>query len=231
MRKLWSVGLVVAALCIVVPAQAGFMDAVKSVAPVGGAAAAAGGSLSSQDFESINKLFTEADGLLQNSVNSLVQMVCNKDVAEELSRKMQAAQETKDPKEREAAIKQVREDQAAALLAASENKETAGKLSQLSGEQKKLAADSLYNFVLAGLKDKTVVELANGVVSKVQANPSAAMSYSKEISQTKDIAATLPSQVSKIVQVGDNLVTLAKTSNIEIVVPKTATDPAKEVAI
>jgi hypothetical protein len=156
-------------------------------------------------------------------------MVCNKDVAAELKRQMQAAQEIKDPKEREAAISKVKENQKAELLAASENQETVGKLSQLSGEQKKLASASLYNFALAGLKDKTVIELANGVISKVQANPSAAMSYSKDISRTKDIATTLPSQVTKIVQISDNMIKLARTGQIEIVVPKTSTDPAKEV--
>lgn len=231
MKKNWAVGLFIAALVIVGQAQAGPFDKLKPAVPAAGGGQGAGGTLSGQDFEVINTLFTEADGLLQNSVSNLVEMVCNKDVADELKRKMQAAQEIKDPKEREAAISKVKEDQTAALLAASENQETAGKLSQLSGEQKKLATASLFNFVLAGLKDKTVVEFANGVVSKVQANPSAAMSYSKDISRTKDIAATLPSQITKIVQIGDNMIKLAQTGQIEIVVPKTSTEPAKEAVL
>lgn len=231
MKKNWAVGLFIAALVIVGQAQAGPFDKLKPAVPAAGGGQGAGGTLSGQDFEVINTLFTEADGLLQNSVSNLVEMVCNKDVADELKRKMQAAQEIKDPKEREAAISKVKEDQTAALLAASENQETAGKLSQLSGEQKKLATASLFNFVLAGLKDKTVVEFANGVVSKEQANPSAAMSYSKDISRTKDIAATLPSQITKIVQIGDNMIKLAQTGQIEIVVPKTSTEPAKEAVL
>jgi hypothetical protein len=79
------------------------------------------------------------------------------------------------------------------------------------------------------LKDKAVVELANGIVSKVQANPSAAMSFSSEIARTKDVAANLPPQASKIAQIGDNLFKLAKTSKIEVAVPKTSTDAPKEV--
>lgn len=231
MKKMWSVGLFVAALVMVGQAQAGPFDKLKSLAPAVTGSQGSGDSLSGQDFEAINTLFAEADGLLQSSVTNLVEMVCNKDVAAELNRKMQAAQEIKDPKEREAAISQVKEDQTAALLAASENQETVGKLSQLSAEQKKLAKASLYNFALAGLKDKAVVDLANGVASKVQGNPSAAISYSKDIARTKDIAATLPSQVTKIVQISDNMIKLAKTSQIEVAVPETSTAPAKEVVL
>lgn len=207
------------------------MDKVKAVSQVTTGSQGTGESLSGQDFEAINTLFSEADGLLQNSVSNLVEMVCNKDVAAELNRKMQSAQEIKDPKEREAAISQVKEDQTAALLAASENQETVGKLSQLNDDQKKLAGASLHNFLLAGLKDKTVVDMANVVVSKVEGNPKSAISYTKEIARTKDIVTTLPSQVSKIAQIGDNMIKLAKTGQIEVVVPKTSTDPAKEVAI
>lgn len=231
MKKIWSVGIFVVTVVISGQAQAGFMDKVKSIAPAEASAPGTGNAISGQDFEVINKLFTEADGLLHNALTNLIEMVCNKDVAAELRRQMQAAQEIKDPKEREAAISKVKEDQTSALLAASENQETEGKLSQLSKEQKKLASDSLYNFVLAGLKDKAVVELANGVASKVKANPSAAISFSKDISRTKDIAATLPSQITKIVQISDNMFKLAKTGQIKVVVPKASSDPAKEVAI
>lgn len=231
MKKIWSVVFLVAAMATVGQAQAGFMDKLKSVTSVGASSVTEGGGLSGQDFEVINSLFKEADGLLQNSLANLVEMVCNKEVTAELKRQMQAAQEIKDPKEREAAISKVKEDQAAALLAASENQETAGKLSELSGEQKKLASDSLYNLVLAGLKDKTVIELSNGVASKVQANPSGAISYSKEIARMKDIASTLPSQISKLFQISDNMIKLAGTGKIEVVVPQTSTDPAKEVAL
>lgn len=220
-------GVVFCALIIVGQAHAGFMDSVKSAVPsVGGGSSTASG-LGKQDFDGMFKLFGEADGLLQNSVSSLVKMVCNKDVADELNRKMKAAEETKDPKEREAAINKVKEEQQAALLAASEKQETATKLTQLNGEQKQLAGNSIYNFILAGLKDKSVIEMANGIVSKVQANPTAVMSYKDEVSRTKDLAANLPPQVSKIAQIGDNLIKLAKTSKIEVAVPKTSTDAAK----
>lgn len=231
MKKISVLLMLFGALVIVGQVHAGLMDRMKTALPGVASTPVAGGEVKSQDFETIHNLFSEADGLLQNSVANLVAMVCNKDISDELNRKMQAAREIKDPKEREAAIGKVKESQTVALLEASENKETAGKLSKLSDEQKKLASNSLYNFVLAGLKDKTVVELANGVVSKVQANPSAAISYSKDISRTKDIATTLPSQVSKIVQVSDNLIKLAKTSKIEVVIPQTSSDPAREVAI
>lgn len=231
MKKISVLVMLFAALVIVGQVHAGLMDKMKTSLPGNASTPGEGGELKSQDFEAVHNLFLEADGLLQNSVANLVEMVCNKDVTNELNRKMQSAREIKDPKEREAAISKVKEGQKVALLEASENQETAGKLSQLSEKQKTLASDSLYNFVLAGLKDKTVVELANGIVSKVQANPSVAISYSKDISRTKDIATTLPSQVSKIVQVGGNLIKLAKTSKIKVVVPQTSSDPAREVAI
>lgn len=234
MKKLLSAGLVGFVLCAVFAvgqACAGFMDSIKSAAPAVGGGSSAASGLAKQDFDGLFTLAGEADGLLGKSVNNLVQMVCNKDVADELNRKMKAAEETKDPKEREAAINKVKEEQTAALLAASEKQETASKLTQLNGEQKKLAGNSIYNFILAGLKDKSVVEMANGIVSKVQANPTSALSYKDEVSRTKDLAANLPPQVSKIAQIGDNLIKLAKTSKVELAVPKSASEAPKSAEI
>lgn len=216
---------------LVTQVSAGFLDSVKSAVPAVGGGSPAASGLGKQDFDGMFQLFSEADGLLQNSVNSLVKMVCNKDEAEKLDRNMKAAEEIKDPKEREAAINKVKEEQQAALLKASENQETANKLTQLNGEQKKLAGNSIYNFILAGLKDKSVVEMANGIVSKVQANPTAALSYRDEVARTKDLVSSLPPQASKIAQIGNNLVKLAKTSKVEVVVPKSSSDAAKSVEI
>jgi hypothetical protein len=233
MKKMITMGIIGFTFCMLYAsgtAQAGFMDAIKSGAPAK-SAPAAGSALAKSDFDGLFKLADDADGLLGKSVNNLVQMVCNKDVADELNRKMKAAEEIKDPKEREAAISKVKEEQSAALLAASEKQETTEKLTQLNGEQKKLAANSMYNFILGGLMDKSAIELANGIVSKVQANPKAVLSYKDSVSRTKDLATSLPPQVSKIVQIGDNLIKLAKTSKIEVVVPKTATDAPKEVSL
>lgn len=231
MKKMFYQVIIGVVCCTVLASGPAFAFGVGGLKGLAGGSTPAASTLSGQDFEAMFKLFTEADDLLQKSVNSLVKMVGNKEVIEELDRKMAAAKEIKDPKEREAAITKVREAQVAALQAASEQQATTERLAALSADQKKLAADSAYNFMLAGLKDMTVVEAANGIISKVSANPTAAMSFSGDISRTKDIAATLPPQATKISQIGSNLIKMMKSGEIEVAAPKSATEPAKDVNI
>jgi vacuolar-type H+-ATPase subunit I/STV1 len=204
-------------------------DAIKGAAP-GGKAGSTGSALSRQEIDAFFDLSKQADNLLQRSVNSLSRILLNKDEIDRLDRQRQEVEGIKDPKEREAAVTKVNEDRRATVAKAAESKEAQEKVGKLDDKQKKLAVDSIYNLILSGLKNKACVQLASGISQKAQANPMSAANYSTELPRIKDAAVLLPDKAEKTFALGNNLVKLAKSGNIEPVLPKSDLEPAKEVA-
>jgi len=204
-------------------ANAGLMDGLK------GAVGTSGGGISRTDIDSVYSLATDADSLLKNSVDIAFKMLANKDEIDKMDMRQKQIDAIKDPKEKEAEIKKVQEDKMASTQKAIDREETSEKTTAMNAEQKVLFGSSIYNLVLAGLKDKDAVIKAKDVSQKIQANPSAAMGFSQDVPKLKNIVTTVPPQAEKISTLGSNLTKFASKNKIEVTLPQSSSEKPKDI--
>lgn len=208
-------------------AVAGPFDSMKNLASAG----SGGGSVSRASLDKLYKLVAEAETLLDKSVNIALSMVANKEETEKITQRQKEIEKIQDPKEKEAAMKKVQEDKIAIVAKATEKAETAKKIESLDGTQKKLFGASVYNVVLAALKDKEAVETSKSLSTALKSNPTAAASFSNDVPRVTNIASSLPEQAKKATDLGSALTKLAKTAKVEVAVPASAADAPKDANI
>ena len=209
-------------------AVAGPFDSMKNLASAG---SSGGGSVSRASLDKLYKLVVEAETLLDKSVNIALSMVANKEETEKITQRQKEIEKIQDPKEKEAAMKKVQEDKIAIVAKATEKAETAKKIESLDGTQKKLFGASVYNVVLAALKDKEAVETSKSLSTALKSNPTAAASFSNDVPRVTNIASSLPEQAKKATDLGSALTKLAKTAKVEVAVPASAADAPKDANI
>jgi ABC-type antimicrobial peptide transport system permease subunit len=223
--------LAVGAVCLSVvllstsDAKAGMFDAIKSIAPEGAT------GISKQDIQLFFDFSKKADDLQQSSVDKLASMLLNKEESEKIERELKAAQAVQDPKEKEAAIAKVHRDKANTVEQAAKSKMGELKMASLDNNQKKLAGAAISNLFLSTLANKSALETAQGVLQKLKSSPAAAVSYATELPRIKDAVVALPGKIEKLFSIANHLVKLAKSNNIAVTIPKSASEKAQEVDI
>jgi len=208
------------------PLFGGMLDNVKS--PLG-KSKDTGSNVSRNDLDGLYALCCDADNLLQKSVDLTFNMLANKDELQKMELRMREANNIKDPKEKEAAINKIEQDKAALVQKYLDEQQISQKMQSLNAEQRKLLGNAIYNILLASLKDKDAVEKAQQLTQKIQANPAASTSYAGDLPKLKDIVTGVPPQADKAVTLGTNLTKVARANKIEVAVPKSSSDPKKEV--
>lgn len=209
-------------------AVAGPFDSMKNLASAG---SSGGGSVSRATLDKLYKLVSEAEALLDKSVNIAFSMVANKEETEKYTQRLKEIEKIQDPKEKEAAMKKIEADKIAILAKATEKAETAKKIESLDGKQKKLFGASVSNVVLAGLKDKEAVETSKSLSAALKSNPTAATSFSADVPRVTNIASSLPEQAKKVTDLGSALTKLAKTAKVEVALPSSAASEPIDAAI
>lgn len=205
-------------------AEAGMLDGLK-----GKTASSGGPSVSRSDLDSLYKSVTDADGLLKKSVDTAFKMLATKDEIDKMEQRQKECDIIKDPKEKEAAINKVQEDKMATTQKAADNDETSKKCAAMDAQNKALFGKSIYNLVLAGLKDKDAVVTAKDITQKIKGNPTAATSFAADASKLKDIVTTVPPQAEKTATLGSHLSKFASKNKIEVALPQSSSEKPKEV--
>jgi hypothetical protein len=211
---------------------AGMFDNIKS--PLGGSkgdSKSVSSSVSRSDLDSLYTMVSDADNLLQKSVRITFKMLGNKDELQKMELRRKEADNIKDPKEKEAELYKIHQEEAASVQKSLDEKETSQKVQNLDAEQKALLAKAIYNTVLAGLRDKDAVEKATQISQKIQSNPLASTSYAGDLPKLKDIVTKVPPQADKAINLGNGLSKLAQANKIEVALPKSSSEKVKEVDI
>lgn len=196
-----------------------------SIAGVGAdSSKSSGAALTAEEVDAVLSNIKKATALFDKSISKLSLALLDKDAKAKIDAEMEKAQKITDPKERDAAIAEVRTNQLAAIKKVTESAEGKEKVSKLSKQQAKSFIAATYNFSLAGLMDANAITLAKDVTQKVSANPMAATSFISKVNDLKDAVKTLPVQVEQIVSVGSKIVDLAKSNKIDIKLPSSATE-------
>lgn len=154
-----------------------------------------GGSSSSApaaDPQEFIKSAQSAEKLMNTSLALLASSLSNKEKAAELEAQRKAANAITDAAEKQAKLTELRKSEAAAVNEALNNANTEASIKKMSGQQRDTLAAAAYNFMLALMQDKALVEQGQGLVTSLSSNP---MNLSK-LGGVKDAISSLTNQVS-----------------------------------
>lgn len=205
-------------LLSVTPATAGLFDKITNTS---------GGS----DIDTLLGYVTTADTTFKKSVNIVFSILATEEEKVKIETKQKAANATKDPKEKEAKIKEILIQKEAAIKKATANKDCASKCATLDSKKKELYSQSVYNMLLAGIYDYYAAEQGSAITQKCSANPTSCASYSFKLNKISGIVGSLPSQAKSMSDLGSTLLKIGKASKIEIEQPKSIKDKPKEVNV
>lgn len=216
--KLWnSIGVIALAFGISTQVQAFGLGGL-----VGGNKSSGGGN-AEQQIDDFLKTADQAHGLTAKSVETLAGALLTKEANDKLKADMDAAQATQDAKEKEANIRKVEADRMAALSKVDWAK--GAKEIEKSNDKKKQAqvGSSIYNFMLALLKDKDLMEKGSSLASSAASNP---MLVTK-LGKVKDVVGSISGQMDNMTKVATGLQKLSSVAKVTTL-PTKATDEPKE---
>lgn len=153
-----------------------------------GSSSNAGGS----DPQTIIASALAAEKLMNNSVALLSRSLVSKEQAAALEAQRKAANEITDPAEKQAKLNEVRKSEQAALNEAMTNANVESEVKKIDGKQREDLAAASFNFMLALLQDKALIEQSKGLVGSFASNP---MNITK-LGGVKDAVSSLSNQIS-----------------------------------
>ena len=135
---------------------------------------------------------TAAEKLMNNSVTLLSRSLISKEQVAALVAQRKAANDTTDAAEKQAKLTEVNKSELAALNEAMANSKIESDVKKIGGKQREELGAAGFNFMLALLQDKALVDQGKGLVSSLSSNP---MNISK-VGGIKDTIGSLSNQIS-----------------------------------
>ncbi|MCA0358277.1 MAG: hypothetical protein LCH78_15760 [Proteobacteria bacterium] len=166
----------------------------------------------------------KAEALTRVSAVSLLESISSKEEAAALRARVTAAEAVSDPKEREAALRQVSTDATAQLAAtdfATKSKELEGKATEA---QRRQIGVSVYNLALAILMDRQAIEQGRGLLS----NPMS-LTQGGSILKAKEASSAIGGQMVNLSKIGLGLPKLMSVGKLAAL-PTSAADTPKSIA-
>lgn len=170
---------------LVTPASAQFG---KLMGGLGGGSTAS----ASADPEDFIKTARAAEKLMNNSVALLAASLSSKDKAAEFEAQRKAANAITDAAEKQVKLTELRKSEAAAVNEALNNANAEANIKKMTGQQRETLAAASFNFMLALLQDKALLEQGQGLLTSLSSNP---MNITK-LGGVKDVISSLGNQVS-----------------------------------
>lgn len=161
----------------------------KLMGGMGGGSSSASASVNPEDFV---KSALTAEKLMNNSVTLLAASLSSKEKAAEFEAQRKAANAITDAAEKQAKLTELRKSEAAAVNEAVNNANAEANIKKMGGQQRDTLIAASYNFMLALLQDKALLEQGQGLVSSLSSNP---MNISK-LGGVKNVISSLTNQVS-----------------------------------
>ena len=129
---------------------------------------------------------------MNNSVTLLAVSLSSKEQAADLESQRKAANAITDPAEKKDKLTELRKSETAAVNEAVSNANTEANIKKMDNQQRESLIAGAYNFMLALLQDKALLEQGKGLVTSLSTNP---MNISK-VGGLKDSISSLTNQVS-----------------------------------
>jgi len=178
-----SSAFVVLGLCASAPAYAQF-----GLPSLGGSSSSA----ASADPDAFVKTAKEAEALMKAAVDGLSNAVLSKEKVEEIEAQRKAAAQITDTKERDAKLAEVQKSQLAAINEAAGDSNFKANIEKMDAKKKENLMAAAFNFLLALLKDKDLIDQGKSVISSISSNP---MNLGK-LGAVKDVLESIVNQAS-----------------------------------
>lgn len=227
MRKFVIAALGVAALASAgspAMAQFGGFKAPRMPGVMGASGGGGGG-----DIDGFLATTQKAEALTRISAVAVLEAVSSHEAVLQLREQLKAAEAKSDPKEREAALRQVTSDIAAQLAAVDYAARSKELERSLSDAQRKQLAVAVYNLALAILMDKEAVEKARDFAGAASANPMVAAQQGPKLLRVKDAAGSIGGQMGNLGKVGVGLPKLMSAAHLTAL-PTSSTELPRSVA-
>lgn len=161
----------------------------KMMGGLGGGSSAAAASGDPQEFI---KSAQTAEKLMNNSLALMAASMSSKEKAAEFEAQRKAANAITDSAEKQAKLTELRKSEAAAVNEAVSNANAEANIKKMDSKQRETLTAASFNFMLALLQDKALLEQGQGLVSSLSSNP---MNITK-VGGVKDAMSSLTNQVS-----------------------------------
>lgn len=168
---------------------------------IGGIGGGSNSPAASADPQAFIKSALAAEKLMNNSVALLAASLSSKEKAAEFEAQRKAANTITDAAEKHAKLTELRKSEAAAVNEAVNNANTEANIKKMDGQQRETMAAASFNFMLALLQDKALLEQGQGLVSSLSSNP---MNISK-LGGIKDAISSLTNQVSAVSSIASKM--------------------------
>jgi hypothetical protein len=160
------------------------------------------------DPDSFLKSAAFAEGLMKNSVGLMARSLASKEKAAEFAAAQKAANTITDPAEKQAKLADIDKAEMASLNEALSNEKFKADIQKMDSSRKVDLGASAYNFALALLQDKALIEQSKGLIAGLASNPmnlskvgslkEAASSLSNQFSSASSIAGKMPEVFSAV---------------------------------
>lgn len=189
----------------------------KVVAPAG----------SSTDPDAFIKTALIAEKLMNNSVSLLANSLVSKEKAAEFDAARKAASTTINPEDKQAKLNEVRQSEMAVVNEALNNQKLKDDIKKMDSKQREDLGNAAFNFALALLQDKALMEQSGSLIASVSTNP---MHLSK-LAGLKDVAGSVANQVSAASSIATKMPDIFSTVGVKAPASKDEKPKAtKEVA-
>jgi hypothetical protein len=164
----------------------------------GGGSSSAAATADPQDFI---KSALAAEALMNKSLAQLAGSLSSKEKAAEFDAQRKAANAISDAAEKQAKLTELRKSEAAAVNEAVNNANIEANIKKMGGQQREQMAGAAFNFMLALLQDKALLEQGQGLVSSLLSNP---MNITK-LGGVKDAMSSLTNQMSAVSSIASKM--------------------------
>ncbi len=162
-----------------------------------------------------------AESLMNNSVRFLASALSSKEKAAEIDAAQKAANALTNPEEKKAKLAEVQKSQLAAVNESMGNDKFKADIAKMDDKKKEGLAASAFNFMLALLKDKDLVDQAKGLISGMATNPASL----GKMGGVKDAASSLSNQLTAASQIAGKMPDIFSAVNVKA--PASKDDKAK----
>ncbi len=139
--------------------------------------------------------------LMDKSTTLLVHYLANKESVDTIEAEKKAANEVTDLAERQAKLAEVKKSEQTVLNETLSNDEFKAKIQKMDGKQKKELGAAAFNFALALLREKALVEQSKTLISSMSSNPAT----QPNLGSVKEATSGVSNQVSSASTIADKM--------------------------
>ncbi len=142
-----------------------------------------------------------AEKLMDKSTTLLVHYLANKESIATIEAEKKTANEVIDPAEKQAKFTEVKKSEQAALNEALSNDKFKVEILKMDSRQKKELGAAAFNFALAMLREKALMEQSKTLISSMSSNPA----NQRKLDSVKEATSSVSNQVSSASTIADKM--------------------------